>query len=142
MAATCRSPFGQRVSDFFARAGLAIGLGARDARLLCGAGGGSDRPWSGRVYRLAGAGHVWIVPRPGDFEPAEDSRAVATATLRRGRNRREVAIRELAPDEAVPVIRRHIERVPAASEHWDVHPADSEESILAEAARYPVFFVE
>jgi len=142
MVATCRSPFGQRVSDFFARAGLAIGLGARDARLLTVAAGGSDRPFTARVTLLAGDGHEWIVPRPGDFEPAGDSRPLATATLRRGRKRREVTIRELAPDEAVPVIRRHIERVPAASEHWDVHPADSEESILAEAARYPVFFVE
>jgi hypothetical protein len=42
----------------------------------------------------------------------------------------------------VPVIRRHIERLPAASEHWDVHPADSDESILAEAVHYPVFLIE
>ncbi|MBE0611127.1 MAG: hypothetical protein IH609_17220 [Dehalococcoidia bacterium] len=142
MAATCRSPFGERVSDFFARAALAIGLGERDARLLTVAAGESGRPITARVTLLAGDGHEWIVPRPGDFEPAEDSRAVATATLRRGRNRREVAIRELAPDEAVPVIRRHIERLPAASEHWDVHPDDSDESILTEAAHYPVFLVE
>jgi len=36
----------------------------------------------------------------------------------------------------------HIERLPAASEHWDVHPDDSDESILTEAAHYPVFLVE
>jgi hypothetical protein len=42
----------------------------------------------------------------------------------------------------VPVIRRHIERLPAASEHWDVHPADSDESILAEAVHYRVSLIE
>lgn len=142
MVATCRSPFGQRVSDFFARAGLAIGLGERNARLLTVAAGWSGRPITVQVTRLSEDGREWVVPRPGDFEPRGDLPAVLTATLRRGRKRREVALRKLAPDEAVPVIRRHIERLPAASEHWDVHPADSDESILAEATHYPVFLVE
>jgi hypothetical protein len=66
-------------------------------------------------------------------------RAAGEVTLRRGHHIERFAAVEVAPDEAVPVIRAYIENVPVTRRYWEV-TADGPDTALATAAKgHPVF---
>lgn len=142
MAATYRLSAQRRAINFFVRAGLALGLGEKNTRMLTVAGRKSGKPFSTPVTLVVEDGHEWIVAPYGERQWVKNLRAAGNATLSRGRKRRDVAVRELAPDEAAPVIRRYIERVPIAANYWNVTAGDSDDAMIAEAAHHPVFLIE
>ena len=142
MAATYHLSSARRAINFFVRAGLALGLGETNTRTLTVVGRKSGKPLSTPVTLVVEDGSEWIVAPYGERQWVKNLRAAGKATLSRGLKRRDVTVRELTPEEAAPVIRRYIERVPVTAHYWDVTAGDPDEAILAEAAHHPVFLVE
>jgi len=142
MAATYTLGFGRRLINVLVRGGLALGLGEKNTRMLTVAGRKSGKPYSTPVTLVVEDGTEWIVAPYGERQWVKNLRAAGRATLSRGRKRREVTVRELTPEEAIPVIRRYIERVPITAKFWDAKADAPEPEILAEASRHPVFLVE
>jgi deazaflavin-dependent oxidoreductase (nitroreductase family) len=142
MAATYHLSPGRRAINFLVRAGLALGLGEKNTRMLTVVGRKSGKPFSTPVTLVVDDGNEWIVAPYGERQWVKNLRAAGKATLGRGRKRRDVTVRELAPEDAVPVIRRYIERVPITKKYWNVTAEAPDEAMLAEAAKHPVFLVE
>jgi len=142
MAATYSLGFGRKLINVLVRGGLALGLGEKNTRMLTVAGRKSGKPYSTPVTLVVEDGAEWIVAPYGERQWVKNLRAAGNARLSRGRAKRAVTVRELTTEEAIPVIRRYIERVPITAKYWDAK-ADSPESVLlGEAARHPVFLVE
>jgi hypothetical protein len=70
------------------------------------------------------------------------ARAAGRVTLTRCRHAEDVAIRELAPSGAAPVLRLYVTRVPITRPYFDVTPASPIAAFEAEAPRHPVFRLE
>lgn len=118
-----------------ARAGL---VGPR-THLLTVRGRTSGRPWSTPVSLVTLGGERFAVAPYGDRNWVRNARAAGWVELRRGRRRERAAVEELAPAEAVRVLRRYYELGRVTRPFFDVTLASPSEAWLAEAPRHPVF---
>jgi hypothetical protein len=78
----------------------------------------------------------------GDVGWVRNARAAGQVTLRRGRHTETLAVTELEPREAVPVLREYLAMKPAGRyvrEYFDVGLHSSDDQFAAEAPRHPVF---
>jgi hypothetical protein len=83
--------------------------------------------------------HRWLVAPYGEVGWVRNARAAGEVTLRRGRRAETVAIVEVVPAEAAPVLKRYVSEVPITRPYFDVTPASDLAAFAAEAARHPVF---
>jgi hypothetical protein len=81
----------------------------------------------------------WLVAPYGEVGWVRNARAAGAVTLTRGRRLEIVAIRELGPTEAAPVLKRYVTSVPITRPFFDVTPESHLGAFEAEAARHPVF---
>ena len=116
-----------------------LGLTGPRTHLLTVPGRSSGRLWSTPVSIVAEAGERWLVAPYGDRNWVRNARAAGWVELRRGRARERLAVEELSPEEAVPVLRRYYELGRVTRPFFDVRLDSSHEEWLAEAARHPVF---
>lgn len=118
-----------------ARAGL---TGPR-THLLTVPGRRTGRLWSTPVSIVEHDGARWLVAPYGDRNWVQNARAAGSVELRRGRRREQLDVEELAPVEAVPVLRRYYELGRTTRPLFDVRLDSPHEEWLAEASRHPVF---
>jgi hypothetical protein len=59
--------------------------------------------------------------------------------LSRGRHTETVAIPDLGPEEAAPVLKQYVTEIPITRPFFDAKPDAPLEAIVAEAHRHPVF---
>lgn len=118
-----------------ARAGL---TGPR-THLLTVPGRRTGRLWSTPVSIVREGGERWLVAPYGDRNWVRNARAAGWVELRRGRVRERLAVEELAPEEAVPVLRRYYELGRVTRPFFDVDLSAPFEAWAAEAPRHPVF---
>lgn len=118
-----------------ARAGL---TGPR-THLLTVPGRRTGRLWSTPVSIVEHDGARWLVAPYGDRNWVQNARAAGSVELRRGRRREQLDVEELAPVEAVPVLRRYYELGRTTRPLFDVRLDSPHEEWLAEAPRHPVF---
>jgi deazaflavin-dependent oxidoreductase (nitroreductase family) len=130
---------GRRLINWIVRAGLRLGIGEKNTRLLTVPGRKTGKEHSTPVTLVVEDGEEWLVAPYGVRDWVKNLRAAGHATLSRGRDRRVVGAAELSPEEAAPVIRRYVERVPITREFWDVTPDSPDEALVLEARRHPVF---
>jgi deazaflavin-dependent oxidoreductase (nitroreductase family) len=116
-----------------------LGLTGPRTHLLTVAGRRSGRPWSTPVSIVEEAGERWLVAPYGDRNWVKNARAAGIVELRRGRHRERLAVDELTPEEAVPVLRRYYELGRVTRPFFDVGLDSDHEAWLAEAPRHPVF---
>jgi hypothetical protein len=83
----------------------------------------------------------WLVAPYGERNWVRNARAAGWVELRRGRSRERLAVEELPPDDAVPVLREYYRLGRVTRPFFDVAPTSSDEEWLAEAPRHPVFRV-
>lgn len=69
----------------------------------------------------------------------KNARAAGWVELRRGRTRERLAVEELAPRDAVPVLREYYRRGRVTRPFFDVTLDSPPEAWLAEASRHSVF---
>jgi hypothetical protein len=82
-----------------------------------------------------------LVAPYGEGGWVRNARAAGRVTLSRGGRSERVAIFEVQPAEAAPVLRRYVAQVPITKPYFDVGPDSSLDAFLAEAPRHPVFRV-
>src|SRR5262245_33442021 len=87
-----------------------VGLTGPRTHLLTVQGRTSRKPWSTPVSIVQLGDERWLVAPYGDRNWVKNARAAGRVELRRGRRREALAVEELAPEEAVPVLREYVRR--------------------------------
>jgi hypothetical protein len=83
----------------------------------------------------------WLVAPYGEVSWVRNARAAGQVTLSRGRRSEAVAIVELRPAEAAPILKQYITDVPITRPFFDAKPDAPLEAFVAEAHRHPVFHI-
>ena len=89
---------------------------------------------------LVGEGtNRWLVAPSGAVSWVRKAQVACQVTLCRGRHAGTVAIVELGPEEAAPVLQQYVTEVPITRPFFDAKPDSPLEAFVAEAHRHPVF---
>src|SRR5262249_59595722 len=83
----------------------------------------------------------WLVAPYGEVAWVRNLRATGRATLSRGRRVEEISVREIGADDAAPVLRMYVRRVPITQAYFDPAPASDLDAFRAQHPRHPVFAV-
>jgi deazaflavin-dependent oxidoreductase (nitroreductase family) len=114
-------------------------LGSSDTYLLTVPGRKSRKRYSTPVTLVEENGERWLVASYGEVGWVKNARAAGQVTLERGRRSEAVGIAELSPDEAAPVLKKYLSRLPVVRPFFDVTAKSQIADIVAEAPRHPVF---
>jgi deazaflavin-dependent oxidoreductase (nitroreductase family) len=134
-----RKSYWRRALNALVRPLARAGLTGPRTHLLTVPGRSSGRPWSTPVSIVRDAGERWLVAPYGDRNWVKNARAAGWVELRRGRRQERLAVEELPPEAAVPVLRRYYELGRVTRPFFDVGLDSPPEAWLAEAPRHPVF---
>lgn len=144
MAKTYKPGFGSKLANKLLSSQLRKGRGPGFMRLLTVHGRKTGQPHSTPVVPVGSIedndGH-WLVSPFGEVGWVRNVRATGRVTLTRGESET-FAATELAPADAVPVLRRYLGMKPAGrfvKAYFDVTPDASDEAFAAEAPAHPVF---
>jgi deazaflavin-dependent oxidoreductase (nitroreductase family) len=116
-----------------------LGLTGPRTHLLTVPGRKTGRMWSTPISLITWNGERYAVAPYGERNWVRNARAAGWVELRRGRRREHVNIEELAPADAVPVLREYYRRSFVTHSFFDASLASSHEEWLAEASRHPTF---
>jgi deazaflavin-dependent oxidoreductase (nitroreductase family) len=139
MARPYRLGFWRRSINRIIGALLRVGLSPPHTYLLKVPGRKSRRTYSTPVTLMEENGKRWLVAPYGEVGWVKNARAAGQVTLKRGRRSETVRILELSPDEAAPVLKKYLYRVPIVRPFFDVIPKSQIADFVAEAPRHPVF---
>jgi deazaflavin-dependent oxidoreductase (nitroreductase family) len=129
----------RRVINALVRPLARLGLTGPRTYLLTVPGRRTGRLWSTPVSIVKEGGERWLVAPYGDRNWVKNARAAGWVELRRGRRRERLAVDELPPAEALPVLRRYYELGRVTRPFFDVKLGSPHDAWLAEASRHPVF---
>jgi deazaflavin-dependent oxidoreductase (nitroreductase family) len=116
-----------------------VGLTGPRTHLLTVPGRRTGRLWSTPVSIVREGDERWLVAPYGDRNWVRNARAAGWVELRRGRRHERLAVEELAPEDAVPVLRRYYELGRVTRPFFTVSLTSSHGEWLAEAPMHPVF---
>jgi deazaflavin-dependent oxidoreductase (nitroreductase family) len=139
MATTYRLSGWRRLLNALVKTLLRMGLAPRHTYLLTVRGRRSGQPYSTPVTLVEEGPHRWLVAPYGAVSWVRNARAAGQVTLSRGRRSETVAIVELAPAAAAPVLKQYVTEVPITRPFFDARPDSPLEAFVAEAPRHPVF---
>src|SRR5215510_12789843 len=105
------SPWRRLVNDLV-RGLLRVGLGPPHTYLLTVEGRRTRRVYSTPVTLVEEGGRRWLVAPYGEVAWVRNLRLAGRATLSRGRRVEEISVREIGVDDAAPVLRMYVRRVP------------------------------
>jgi deazaflavin-dependent oxidoreductase (nitroreductase family) len=107
--------------------------------LLTTRGRKTSRPRTNPVVPVERDGRRWLVAPYGPVSWVLNARAAGRVTLTRRRDAREYAIREVAAEEAGPILKQYV-RIATATRRYFLATKDSPvEEFITEADRHPVF---
>ncbi|MEP7330643.1 MAG: hypothetical protein ABI692_01005 [Terracoccus sp.] len=139
MAKKYRVGRGERAANVLFRGLALVGLGKSYLHILTVTGRMSGVARSVPVDVMdTGAGRYLVAPY-GEVNWVRNLRVSKMATLRRGRQVDLYDAVEIAPDQAVPVIREYVRSVPVTGAYWNIDAHSCDEDVLKEAAGHPVF---
>ncbi len=130
---------GERAANVLFRGLALVGLGKRYLHILTVTGRTSGVARSVPVDVMDIGGERYLVAPYGEVNWVRNLRVAKMATLRRGRQVHLYEAVEIAPDQAVPVIREYVRSVPVTKAYWDIDAGSSDEDVLKESAGHPVF---
>jgi deazaflavin-dependent oxidoreductase (nitroreductase family) len=142
MAKTFRPGIGSKMANKILSSQLRRGRGPSFMRLLTVNGRKTGEPHSTPVVPVSTDEGHWLVSPFGEVGWVRNARVVGEVTLHRGDQSETLAVSELSPDDAVPVLRHYLAMKPAGrfvKAYFDVAPDASDEAFAAEAPRHPVF---
>jgi deazaflavin-dependent oxidoreductase (nitroreductase family) len=142
MARLYRLGFWRRSVNRIIRALLRVGLAPPHTYLLMVPGRRSQKPYSTPVTLVEENGERWLVAPYGEVSWVKNARAARQVTLERGRRSETVHIAELLPDDAAPVLKKYLSRVPVVRPFFDVTLKSQIADFVVEAPRHPVFRIE
>ncbi len=141
MAARYQRGLARRAGNGLVRMLLRLGLGPARTYLLTVTGRRSGTPRSTPVTLVEEGGRRWLVSPYGEVAWVRNLRATGRATLSRCGHTVEIAVREVGADEAAPVLKMYVTRVPITRPYFDVRPESDLAAFRAEAPRHPVFAI-
>ena len=118
-----------------------LGLGPARTYLLTVTGRRSGTPRSTPVTLVVEGGRRWLVSPYGEVAWVRNLRATRRATLSRGGRTDSIAVREVGVEDAAPVLKLYVTRVPITRPYFDVKPESNLDAFRAEAPRHPVFAI-
>jgi deazaflavin-dependent oxidoreductase (nitroreductase family) len=121
---------------------LRLGSGPDRTYLLTVPGHRSGALRSTPVTLVEEGGRRWLVAPYGEVAWVRNVRAAGKATPSRGGHTDEIALREVGTDEAAPVLKLYVTRVPITRPYFDVRPGSDLDAFRAEAPRHPVVAIE
>ena len=142
MAKTYRPGTGDRVANALLGSLVRVGLGPSFMRLLTVTGRSTGQPRTTPVVPVETDRGRWLVAPYGEVGWVRNARAAGKVTLRRGRTSETLAVSEVSPGEAVPVLREYLARKAVRQRvqpYFDVTPESSDEEFAQDAAHHPVF---
>ena len=139
MSDSYRRSYWRRALNALVRLLARLGLTGPRTHLLTVPGRRTGTPWSTPVSIVEEDGKRWLVAPYGERNWVRNARAAREVELRRGRRDERLAVEELSPVEAVPVLRRYYELGRVTRPFFDVTLSSSDAEWLAEAPRHPVF---
>jgi deazaflavin-dependent oxidoreductase (nitroreductase family) len=120
---------------------LRLGLGPARTYLLTVAGRQSGAPRTTPVTLVEDGGRRWLVAPYGEVAWVRNLRAAGKATLSRGRHTDPIRVREIDAENAAPVLKMYVTRVPITRPYFDAKPESDLAAFRAEAPRHPVFAI-
>ena len=134
-----RKSYWRRSLNALVRPLARLGLTGPRTHVLTVVGRKSGKPWSTPVSIVEERSERWLVAPYGDRNWVKNARAAGWVELRRGRRSERLGVEELAPAQAVPVLRRYYELGLVTRPFFDVSLDSSDDEWLAEAPSHPVF---
>jgi deazaflavin-dependent oxidoreductase (nitroreductase family) len=116
-----------------------LGLAGRRTHVLTVPGRKSGLPRSTPVQLLFLDGQRWLVAPYGEGDWVRNARAAGTVELTRALKTERLAVEEVGPEEAAPVLREYLRRTSIVKPYFDATPDSPLDAFAAEAARHPVF---
>jgi deazaflavin-dependent oxidoreductase (nitroreductase family) len=129
--------FGWRAGNALARAFARVGIGP--IHLLTTSDRTSGRLHTNPVVLVEQDGKRFLVAPYGVVAWVRNARAAGRVSLRRGRELRAYAVRELAAAEAGPVLKRYLAVAARTGAYFAAGKDSPVEEFVAEADRHPVF---
>ncbi len=131
----------KRIANGIMKALVRLGIKLNATYVLSVPGRKTGKTRSTPVTLVEKDGRRWLVAPYGAVEWVKNARAAGKVGLRRGRHAEIVPIRELGPEEATPVLKMYVERVPHPRPYFDNDPDAPVEAFISEADRHPVFLI-
>jgi deazaflavin-dependent oxidoreductase (nitroreductase family) len=129
---------GRHVENTIMSALVRAGLVPR-SYLLTTQGRRTGKPRTNPVVPVEHDGRRWLVAPYGPVSWVHNARAAGRVTLTRRRDTRQYAIREVAPEQAAPILKRYV-RIATATRRYFLATKDSPvQDFVTEADRHPVF---
>jgi deazaflavin-dependent oxidoreductase (nitroreductase family) len=141
VAAKYRRGLARRAINALVSILLPIGLGPRSTYLLTVTGHRSGAARTTPVTLVEEGGRRWLVAPYGEVAWVRNLRAAGKAALARGAHTEAIVTREVKPEEAAPVLKMYVTRVPITRPYFDVTPESDLGAFRAEAPRHPVFAI-
>ncbi len=139
MPSPYRKSYWRRALNALVRPLARLGLTGPRTHLLTVRGRKTGKPWSTPVSIVQNPDGRWLVAPYGDRNWVKNARAAGWVELRRGRRNERLAVRELTPEAAVPVLREYLRLGRVTRPFFDVTLASPPDDWLAEAPQHPVF---
>jgi deazaflavin-dependent oxidoreductase (nitroreductase family) len=132
----------RRIANALIRLALRAGLAPRGYALLTVPGRRSGRPRSTPIIVVTRPDGRWLVSPYGERAWVKNARAAGQVMLSRGRHRETVAVEEVGPREAAPVLKEYLATTPITRPFFGVTPDAPLEQFAREAPRHPVFRIK
>lgn len=139
MADTYRLWKGRRLLNALVRVAVRLGIAPKRFYLLTVRGRTSGRLHCLPIIVLSRGVDRWLIAPYGERAWVKNARAAGRVTLSRGRQRQTLAIREVGPEEAAPVLQQYLSQTPITRKFFDVPPEARLADFVREAPRHPVF---
>lgn len=139
MAKTYRLTSAQRAANAVFGTMTRLGTGAGYRRVLTVRGRKTGQLRSTPVDVMDIAGHKWLVAPYGVSNWVRNVRAAGEVSLARRQHTERYRAEEVTGVGAVPVLRAYIAKVRVTRPYFDATAGSSEEELLAEVPRHPVF---
>jgi deazaflavin-dependent oxidoreductase (nitroreductase family) len=120
---------------------LRVGIGPARTYLLTVAGRRTGVARTTPVTLVEEGGKRWLVAPYGEVAWVRNLRAAGKAILTRGGRVETIVIREVNADDAAPVLKLYVTRVPITRPYFDARPESDLAAFRAEAPRHPVFAI-
>jgi deazaflavin-dependent oxidoreductase (nitroreductase family) len=115
------------------------GIAAPNSYVLTVHGRKTGRAYSAPVSLVEENGQRWLVAPYGGMSWVRNARAAGEVTLSRGGNTETLRIRELAPQESAPILKKYLKQVGLVRPYFDAQPDSPLEAFVVEAPHHPVF---
>ena len=143
MAKQYRVGFSRRAINWFVTALVGRGRGPDNTYILTTLGRRTSQPRSVPVTLVHLGEFRYLVSPYGEVGWVHNIRARPVASIRRGDEQREIAVRSIDPEEAAPVLKQYLTDLESiVGDYFDVTAGASLEEFAAVADRHPVFRIE